>query len=118
MIRIFKSVDYFQPNDAEPIRSVISESPNATIVAWHVNPGQTIAPHIHPNGQDTWTILTGTGQYYIDALGNHQTIVAGDVVIAPVGGVHGIHNHGDQPLTFISVVTPFEAGYQPIELQP
>jgi quercetin dioxygenase-like cupin family protein len=116
MSRIFKSTEFFQPTTTEPIRSVVTESENATIVAWYINPGQTIQPHIHPMGQDTWTILSGTGQYYLDTLGNHKTIVAGDVVIAASGDVHGVHNHGDQPLTFISIVAPLEAGYQLVKL--
>jgi quercetin dioxygenase-like cupin family protein len=116
MTRIFKSTEFFQPTTTtEPIRSVISESQDVTIVAWFINPGQTIPPHIHPNGQDTWTVLSGMGQYYLDELGNHQPIVAGDVIIAIAGDVHGVHNHGDEALTFISVVAPLEAGYQLVE---
>jgi quercetin dioxygenase-like cupin family protein len=109
-------MDCFQPTTTEPIRSVVAESKEATIVAWYINPGQTIPPHVHPQGQDTWTILSGTGQYYLDLLGNHQTIVAGDVVVAIAGDVHGVYNHGDEALTFISVVAPLEAGYQLVEL--
>jgi quercetin dioxygenase-like cupin family protein len=116
MTRIFKSTEVFQPTTTEPIRSVVAESKDATIVAWYINPGQTIPPHVHPQGQDTWTVLSGTGQYYLDTLGNHQTIVAGDVVVAIAGDVHGVYNHGDEALTFISVVAPLEAGYQLVEL--
>jgi quercetin dioxygenase-like cupin family protein len=111
--RIFNSTDFFHPTDhAEPIRSVITESPDAVIVAWHIKPGQSIAAHIHPHGQDTWTILSGTGEYYLDQTGSTQPIVPGDVVIAPIGAVHGVVNHGIEPLRFISVVSPATAGYQ------
>lgn len=112
MTRIFKSADFWQPADGEPVRSVITETANATIVAWYVKPGQEILPHIHPHGQDTWTILAGQGAYYLDEAGAQTTIVAGDVVIAPTGCVHGVVNSDDQPLIFISVVTPADAGYQ------
>jgi quercetin dioxygenase-like cupin family protein len=115
MKRIFKSHECFRSTTTEPIRSVVAESKEATIVAWYINPGQIIPPHVHPQGQDTWTILSGTGQYYLDPLGNHQTIVAGDVVVAIAGDVHGVYNHGDEALTFISVVAPLEAGYQLVE---
>jgi quercetin dioxygenase-like cupin family protein len=110
--RIFNSSQFFQPTDNEPIRSVITESKDAVVVAWYIKLGQEILPHIHPNGQDTWTILTGTGDYYLDHVGTIIPITAGDVVIAPVGCVHGVINKGDEPLTFISVVSPADAGYQ------
>lgn len=112
--RIFPSSRYFHPSENEPIRSVIAESLDAVIVAWLVEPGQRIAPHVHPDGQDTWTILAGQGDYLTDGGGACATIVAGDVVVAPKGAVHGVVNPGPQPLRFISVVSPGEAGYQPL----
>ncbi|MCP9798354.1 hypothetical protein [Cyanobium sp. Lug-B] len=36
------------------------------------------------------------------------------VVVAPVGCVHGVSNHGQEPLTFISVVSPADAGFEPM----
>jgi quercetin dioxygenase-like cupin family protein len=96
--RIFNSSDFFQPTDGEPIRSVVTGSRDATIVAWYIKPNQEIPAHIHPHGQDTWTILSGTGDYYLDKSGKTQPIVAGDVVIAPIGRVHGVVNTGEEPL--------------------
>jgi quercetin dioxygenase-like cupin family protein len=111
--RIFNSAEFFQPiDDGEPVRSVITESPDAVIVAWDIQPGQQIAAHIHPQGQDTWTILAGQGEYFLDQMGHTQAIAAGDVVIAPIGAVHGVANHGSEPLRLISVVSPATAGYQ------
>lgn len=110
--RIFSSSQFFQPTDGEPIRSVITESKDAVIVAWYIKSGQEIAPHIHPNGQDTWTILAGSGNYYLDKTGAIKPITTGDVVVAPAGCVHGVFNDGNEPLVFISVVSPADAGYQ------
>jgi quercetin dioxygenase-like cupin family protein len=110
--RIFHSAKFFQPSDGEPIRSVISESPQSTIVAWYIQPQQSIPAHIHPQGQDTWTILAGQGEYYLDLTGTTRSIVKGDVVIAPIGSVHGVSNNSNEPLIFISVVSPSTAGYE------
>jgi quercetin dioxygenase-like cupin family protein len=111
--RIFPSADHFHPTaEGEPLRSVVVESEDAVIVAWHVAPGQCIPAHMHPAGQDTWTILSGTGQYRLDAEGTVRELYAGDVVVAPRGRVHGVFNHGRQPLRFISVVSPGSAGYE------
>ena len=110
--RIFNSANFFQPTDGEPIRSVVTESENAVVVAWYIQPGQEIPAHIHPQGQDTWTILAGKGEYYLDRSGTTQLIETGDVVIAPTGSVHGVFNHGDEVLMFISIVSPADAGYE------
>ncbi|MBJ2227388.1 MULTISPECIES: cupin domain-containing protein [Pseudomonas] len=111
--RVYKSHEFMQPAEKEPIRSVV-ESSHSVIVAWHVEPGQTIAPHIHPDGQDTWTILSGEGQYQIDEQGNTVAIVPGDIVVANKGQVHGVLCTSVGPLRFISVVAPLDAGYEPL----
>jgi len=87
---------------------------DAAIVAWTVKPGQCISPHLHPSGQDTWTILAGEGDYQIDAAGQTVRIAAGDVVVAPVGAVHGVLNTGAQALVFVSVVSPALSGFEPL----
>jgi quercetin dioxygenase-like cupin family protein len=110
--RIFNSSKFFQPADEEPVRSVVTESKDAVVVAWYIKPGQEIPAHIHPNGQDTWTILSGKGEYYLDEARTRKPIAEGDVVIAHTGSVHGVFNNGDEPLVFISVVSPSDAGYQ------
>jgi len=116
--RVYKSQDYMQPSADEPIRSVIVESAHSVIVAWHVKPGQAIAPHTHPDGQDTWTILSGEGRYQVDADGNAVSIAPGDVVVAGKGQVHGILCTSMEPLQFISVVAPLDAGYALLSASP
>jgi quercetin dioxygenase-like cupin family protein len=110
--RIFKSTRFLQPSDREPIRSVVTATPDATVVAWYVGAHQSIPAHRHPHGQDTWTILSGRGEYYLDRDGTTTEIEMGDIVIAPVGAVHGVVNDSDEPLIFISIVSPSEAGYE------
>lgn len=110
--RVFHSAEFFCPADGDPLRSVVAESPDAVIVAWHVKPGQEIRAHLHPSGQDTWTILSGVGDYYLDHAGAKTPVRSGDVVVAHAGQVHGVSNAGDTPLLFISVVSPASAGYE------
>ena len=115
--RIFKSADFFQPSTGDPIRSVVSESVDAVVVAWHVAPGQTIQPHVHPGGQDVWTILSGSGKYISAASGETREVRAGDIAVATSGQVHGVINDGAEVLRLISVVAPVTAGYQLAEMQ-
>jgi quercetin dioxygenase-like cupin family protein len=113
--RIFKSARFLEPSDREPIRSVVTTSADATVVAWYVRPQQEIPAHRHPHGQDTWTVLSGRGEYYLDRDGTTKSIEVGDIVIAPVGAVHGVFNDCDEPFIFISIVSPSEAGYELVD---
>jgi quercetin dioxygenase-like cupin family protein len=112
--RLFKVTDFLQPADGEPIRSVITESADAAVVAWCVKPGQRIAAHVHPDGQDTWTILSGSGEYRVSAQGESIAIAKGDVLVAHRREVHGVLNTGPEPLIFVSVVSPAASGFKPV----
>ena len=110
--RIFPSQHYFEPSDGEPIRSVVTTSPDSVVVAWYVKPGQTIKAHRHPAGQDTWTILSGEGDYIFNEFGDTTKVKTGDIVVAHTNEVHGLHNNSAEPIYFVSVVSPAEAGYE------
>lgn len=110
--RLFALVDYLQSAEHEPIRSVVSQNEDTAIIAWHVKPGQHLAAHSHPLGQDTWVIMSGTGTYQLDKEGTTTIIKAGDIVIAPTGAVHGVYNHGAEPLIFVGIVAPAESGFE------
>ena len=110
--RHFPSHAYLVRHPSEPQRSVVTQSPDATVVAWLVPPGQAIPLHRHPAGQDTWTILAGRARYLVDAEGGSLPIQAGDVLVARTGDPHGVINDGPTDLVFMSVVSPAEAGYE------
>jgi len=112
--RLFKVTDFLHPADGEPIRSVITESADAAVVAWYVKPGQRISAHVHPDGQDTWTILSGCGEYRVSAHGESMAIAKGDVLVAHRREVHGVLNTGQEPLVFVSVVSPAASGFEPV----
>jgi quercetin dioxygenase-like cupin family protein len=112
--RLFSIESFLKPADGEPIRSVITESADAVVVAWYVKPGQSISAHVHPQGQDTWTILSGCGEYRVDAQGACVSVGKGDVLVAHRGEVHGVLNTGPDPLVFVSVVSPAASGFEPL----
>lgn len=108
--RIFAVADYIRPSEGEPIRSVVLETPEAVIVVWHVHPGQEIAAHLHPNGQDTWTVLSGIADY-LQGSGVVRTLKSGGIAVALPGQVHGARNIGAEPFVFVSVLASANAGY-------
>jgi quercetin dioxygenase-like cupin family protein len=112
MKRIFAFADYLQSSAQEPIRSVVCSTQDVAVIAWVVKPGQHLPAHSHPSGQDTWVVMSGEGTYQLDGAGNTKIIRIGDIVIAPRGAIHGVYNHGTEPLTFVGVVAPAESGFE------
>jgi quercetin dioxygenase-like cupin family protein len=111
--RLFSIANYAQPSEDSPIRSVVLETAEAVIVVWYVLPAQEIPAHIHPHGQDTWTVLSGTADYF-QGNGVVCRINAGEIAVAKPNQVHGAKNVGTEPFVFVSVVTPGNAGYYAI----
>ena len=109
--RIFPVSELFRPSDGEPVRSIVLETEESTVVVWHVRPGRKIAAHAHPHGQDTWTVLSGCADYY-QGNGVVARLNAGEIAIAKPGQVHGAINTGsEEPFIFVSVVAPGNAGF-------
>lgn len=108
--RTFSIADFIRPSEDKPIRSVVLETNESVIIVWHVRPGQEIAAHLHPNGQDTWTVISGTAEYYLGG-GGVMHLNAGDIAVAKNGQVHGAMNSGTEPFVFVSVVAPSNAGF-------
>ncbi|MCR4287602.1 MAG: cupin domain-containing protein [Deltaproteobacteria bacterium] len=108
--RIFSIEKFIRPSDGKPIRSEVLVTEESVVVVWHVRPGQEIAAHVHPHGQDTWTVISGTAEYY-QGDGVVARLKAGEIAVAKSGQVHGAMNSGSEPFIFISVVAPGNAGY-------
>lgn len=111
MTRIFNAVECSRPNPAGAERTVVHQTAEAALVIWHLLPGQDIAPHVHPAGQDTWVVLSGEADYVLGE-GETRRIRAGEVAVATAGQLHGARNHSDAPFVFVSVVSPSDAGYE------
>ncbi|MBI5598994.1 MAG: cupin domain-containing protein [Deltaproteobacteria bacterium] len=108
--RIFSIAEFIRPSDGEPIRSVVLTTEESAVVVWHVRPGQEIAAHVHPGGQDTWTVISGMAEYY-QGGGVVTRLKAGEIAVARPGQVHGVRNSGPEPFIFVSVVASGNAGY-------
>jgi quercetin dioxygenase-like cupin family protein len=88
----------------------VLQTDDAAIVVWHVAPGQEIAAHVHPQGQDSWTVITGEADYY-QGGGEVARLKVGDIAVAKPGQVHGARNTGARPFIFVSVVASGNAGF-------
>ncbi|WP_342669998.1 cupin domain-containing protein [Magnetospirillum moscoviense] len=111
MTRVFNSAAHVWPDHQAPERSLIFQSTDSAVAAWILLPGQSIASHRHPGGQDTWVVLEGEAEYL---MGNGESCILrrGDIAVATAGQIHGAHNHGQVPFLFISLVAPAQAGFE------
>lgn len=114
MNRIITIPEHARPNPDQVERVVVAQSEQAALVVWHLLPGQEIAPHHHPHGQDTWVVISGEADYLLGG-GESRTVKAGDMAIAAPGQTHGARNRGAIPFVFASVVTPADAGFEVTE---
>ncbi|MFQ5398220.1 MAG: cupin domain-containing protein [Anaerolineae bacterium] len=69
-----------------------------------LEPGQVQNPHEHAGQDKFYYVVEGRGRFW---LGEERvTAVAGEVVWAPAGLVHGVANEGDGRLTLLVGIAP------------
>lgn len=108
--RIFPVKDFTRQSEGDPVRSVVLATDEASIIVWHARPGQEIAAHTHPHSQDTWTVISGSADYF-QGDGVVKSLKAGDIAVAKPNQVHGAKNTGTEPFIFVSVVSPGNPGF-------
>jgi quercetin dioxygenase-like cupin family protein len=103
----------------------VTETPELLVmrVTWPRS-GQRAAEHIHPNMDETWTIVSGHASFLVDGVQIHGA--AGTKVTAPAGRRHLAWNSGDGPaelaiemrpaLRWAEFVRRFFAGGDPVAL--
>ena len=112
--RIFTAAEAVEFSDEHAEMTQISETSDSAVFVWGVKPGQEVAPHIHPDGQDTWVIIQGTLTYHLGD-GQSKQIDAGQVDVAPERTVHGGVNEGDDDVIFVSIHSGPDIGYEEVD---
>jgi mannose-6-phosphate isomerase-like protein (cupin superfamily) len=69
-----------------------------------IEPGGGFKPHVHEGETELHFIISGRGQVLIGE--RWEDVVAGDVVLAFPGVVHGLRNPGSDPLFALCVFSP------------
>ena len=69
-----------------------------------LEPGQSQAGHRHAVGDKLYYVLTGTGRIRVDA--DERDVAPGDLVCAPAGSDHAVHNPGSGRLALLVVMAP------------
>lgn len=88
----------------------LSVTTSGSVAVWGVKPGQVVAAHFHPDGQDTWVMLRGELTYYLGD-GRRCVIRAGEVDVADRDQVHGAINEGTEDAVFVSIYSAPKLGW-------
>ena len=68
-------------------------------------PGASIGYHLHPETEEVYVVLRGTGLMTVD--GEQARVGPGDVVLNRRGGSHGLENNGTVDLAILVVEGKF-----------
>ncbi len=69
-----------------------------------LEPGQSQAGHRHAVGDKLYFVVSGRGRIRVDA--DERDVEPGDLVCAPAGSDHAVHNPGPERLALLVVMAP------------
>jgi mannose-6-phosphate isomerase-like protein (cupin superfamily) len=87
-----------------PFRKVLHTTKKYQLAEMCLQPGEDIGVETHPNVQQVFKIISGSGVFTLD--GKEQEVNSGDVVVATKGSTHNIENVGKKELKLITLYTP------------
>ena len=98
----------FTTKDGSTIRSLIdrtnSSAVNQSLAEALVPPGGATEPHRHPQTEEIYYILSGTGR--ITVGDETRDVRPLDAILIPPGTRHTIANTGPKPLSFLCCCAP------------
>lgn len=98
-------------NSTQLLAPYNSASTRVTLTRVELAPGAIQKRHTHGSSEQIWIALAGAGELLLAQDATHP-IQAGDVVRFADGDVHGLHNTGTEPFTYLSVTSPpLDFGY-------
>jgi mannose-6-phosphate isomerase-like protein (cupin superfamily) len=107
-IRNINAVPAFATKDGSEIRELLAHRNsvivNQSLAEARLPAGGTTASHYHPQTEEIYYILEGTGRMQV---GEETRVVGpGDAIAIPPGSVHQITNTGDGLLKFLCCCAP------------
>jgi len=100
MIREFATLEV-SPQPYADYRPVF-ETSRLNVTCVRVWPGQTVPAHTHPDEDQIYHVVSGTG--FVVLGGVRTDVAAGSFVMIPIGTEHEITNTGTEPLDYVFFV--------------
>ena len=85
-------------------KATIFESPRLLVGLNSFEPGQSHALHAHADQDKVYHVIEGEGVFLLE--GRTLPMRAGDLLVAPEGVPHGIHNTSQGRLIVLAVLAP------------
>jgi mannose-6-phosphate isomerase-like protein (cupin superfamily) len=80
------------------------DTPNLFCDVYGLEPGQSQAGHRHAVGDKLYYVISGAGRIAVGT--DERTVSSGDLVCAPAGSDHAVHNPGPDRLALLVVMAP------------
>ena len=80
------------------------DTPSLFCDVYGLEAGQSQAGHRHAVGDKLYYVVAGTGRIRVDA--DERTVEVGDLVCAPAGSDHAVHNPGPGRLALLVMMAP------------
>lgn len=93
-------------------KDLINKTQSSNVVLWQIPKNHSLPAHKHPNGQDTWLIVSGCAKL-IDDKDSQRIVQAGEIVVIDANQKHGIYNFSNDELILLSIVD-INAGFVPL----
>ena len=98
-------LDYTKEQPDKPFKYTFLQSKRLLAGINCLMPGQAQHLHDHPDQDKFYFVLDGHGLFTVGT--ETQECGPGTLVLAPAGILHGVDNHGETLLSFLTVIAPF-----------
>lgn len=89
-------------------KSTLFESERVLVGLNAFEPGQSHALHAHAGMDKAYLVIEGEGRFLLE--GRDLPMTAGDMLVAPDGVPHGVHNTGTARLLVLAILAPGPLG--------
>jgi len=107
-VRNIADMPPFITKDGSEIRELLAEQNSCirkqSLAEARLPPGASTTKHHHPQTEEIYYLLEGTGRMEIDGV--QRDVGPGDAIAIPPGAVHQITNTGDATLKFLCCCAP------------
>ncbi len=102
--RVVRPSDHAEWRADKMGKATLFQSPHLLVGVNCFEPGQSHALHVHAGMDKMYFVVEGDGLFLLE--GRELPMRAGDLLVAPDGVPHGVHNNSGARLLLLAVLAP------------